>query len=633
MKPWLFVFFLLAAGNDAIARLYSPRVLSPHTADTYSLKTFAQFHAWRDLNGDAKVYEIFKYLIDRKTGIYPMGVPAWEGSEEMSEYGAVRDPIKMLNIYPIGHCGTLGPTMAGIMQGIGMGPARTLIIPAWNHVASEAFYDGRWHYLDLDVRAVFRRADGSLASMAEARQDDSLWQRSNGPDFFPLDPLPAVREVYAKTTVRHYYDYFSGGHTMDYVLRQGETFTRWWTPQGGRWNHHSSYGTKPFPRNLIEQDPRGPKCKHPSFTVHTHGNGQLVYQPNLTSKSTDFQDGVYDAANVRPSLAGLTLERAGAGHVIFEIRSPYVIVPLVGDLDTTADDWEASVATIDAEGATLWLSRDNGLIWKDLGPANGTQDLTPHVSGTYGFLLKMKLTGEPEKAIVRSMRLSTWVQVHPASLPALRRGKNEMRFVTGDDYGLPTRSIEIRPLAHSREDLLKHLAAPPGEYDPARRTGRIRGSVVAKVQAPPGARIAWFSAGASFATHQGQAAKNTRNTIGYALNVHGDFREIYRSEIPTDQDHWHYNVDRPVKLDEATRTLYVRYVGDPALNNIRIYAHCLDDRPPASRPVQITHVWSENGARKSKTVTCAGPSAYELDVEGEPVDESITLAVASDLQP
>jgi hypothetical protein len=38
-------------------------------------------------------------------------VPAREGREELTEHGAVTDPVKMLNVYPIGHCGTLGPAL------------------------------------------------------------------------------------------------------------------------------------------------------------------------------------------------------------------------------------------------------------------------------------------------------------------------------------------------------------------------------------------------------------------------------------------------------------------------------------------------------------------------------------------
>lgn len=615
------------------AGVYSPRVLSPHNADTYSLKTFAEFPRWRDLQGDAKVYEIFKYLIDRRTGIYPMGVPAWEGRDEMSEFGVVRDPVKMLNVYPIGHCGTLGPTMAGIMQGMGIGPARTLILPAWNHVASEVFYDGKWHYLDLDVRAIFRRSDGSLASMEEAQRDASLWRRPNGPEFFPLDPLDQVRQVYAKTPVHHYYGYGSGGHTMDYVLRPGETFTRWWKPQGGRWNHHPSYGERPFPRSVIDQEPRGPKSKHPSFTVHTHGNGRFVYQPNLTDGSSDFQDGVYDARNVRTSASGLTLQESGEGYVIFEVRSPYVIVPLVGDPDTAADDRDASNVKTDAAGATLLISLDNGLTWKSLAAGTGGIDLTTLVSGTYGYLLKIILRGEPGKAVMRSLVITTWVQLHPAALPSLRQGRNEMRLVSGDHYGLPSRVTEIRSAAGQPEEFLKYLVETPQNYDPKRRTSRVRGPVIAKFQAPPGTKIAWFSAGASFVTHQKEAASQTHNAMAYALDKATNFMEIYRAQMPTDQGHWHYNADQEVRLKEPAAALFVRYFGDPGLNNIRLAAHCVDEQPRPGNAVRITHVWTEAGLRRNKTIPLESPASYAIDCAAEPEDESIEIAVPSAAKP
>ncbi len=664
------------------AAVYSPRALSPHVADTYSMKTFAQFPRWHDLSGDAKVFEIFKYLADSRTGVYPLGVPAWEGDEELSEYGAVRDPVKMLNVYPIGHCGTLGPTMGGIMEGMGIGPARTLIIPGWHHVASEAFYDGRWHYLDLDVRAVFRREDGSLASMAEAQQaarlegvpppeaaqrgrlalprdtarrlglpygggEDALWDRPNGPHFFPLDPIDQVRRTYASTAVEHRYGVGTGGHTMDYVLRSGETFTRWWKPQGGRWNHHPTYAESPFPRDVIEREPRGPKCKHESFTVHTHGNGRFVYRPDLTSESVDFADGVHASRNVEPGPDGLSLKEPGEGYAIFEVRSPYVIVPLVGDLDDAADDREASVVKLEATNTSLSLSLDHGLSWRGLDavremsgglprPVRLTSlafDLTPHVSGSYGYLLKLTLRGQPAQAVVRSFEITTWVQLHPASLPALRKGTNAMRLVTGDHYGLPTRVLEIRPSAAKPDEFLKYLVEPPRDYDPARRTSRVRGAFIAKAEAPPGTKIAWFSAGASFQAHQGEGARNTRNAIAYAVDQPTQFRKIYRAEVPTDQSHWHYNVDREVKLDRPARAVFIRYMGDPAANNIRLYAHCLDDPARASAPVRVTHRWTENGVAKTRQVHIESSGGYEIVTEIEPVDDSIEMAVPSRAAP
>ena len=43
----------------------------------------------------------------------------------------VRDPVKMINVYGYAYCGILGPTMAGVCQDMGMGPARSLALPGW----------------------------------------------------------------------------------------------------------------------------------------------------------------------------------------------------------------------------------------------------------------------------------------------------------------------------------------------------------------------------------------------------------------------------------------------------------------------------------------------------------------------
>ena len=623
------VAMLLSVGG-ANAMQYAPRVVSPHNADAYSLRTFAEDPRWRDLAGDARAWAMYQYLVDTRTGLFHMN-EVLEGSDDLNEYRTVRDPVKIINVYGYAYCAIFGPVMAGICENAGLGEARTLAITDWQHVAAETFYDDRWHYLDIDVRAAFRRPDGSLASMEDARLDDALWT-GRGVLFFPNDPLGEARGIYRKTHVDYYHDFHSTGHTMDYVLRQGETFTRWWTPQGGRWHHDPVYNGQDWLRKLIESEPRGPKPNHRHFTVHNHGNGRFVYEPNLTQRSTDFADGVYSSRNVRPAAQGLTLADAGDGEAVFEVRSPYIIVPLVGDLDSTDDDREASVVELDASGANLALSLDNGLTWAplDVQPGAARLDLTAHVAGAYGYLLRVGLRGQPGETVLRSLRITTWVQVAPAALPSLRLGVNRVEYRAGDHYGLPTRVIEVRPYANQPEELLKCLVAPPRDYEPTRQTARIRGEITARIEAPPGTRIAWFTAGASFTTHQGEAAAQTRNSIAFAVDEPADFQEIYRADVPTYCNHWFYNADPEVKLDEPARTLYVRYVGDPAVNNIRVYAHCVEDAPRGRGAVVITHRWTENGQPKSHRATLDAPGAYEVVAEGEPTDESIEIAVPSD---
>ncbi len=629
MRHAALLLIVLILTPFAAGREYAPRVLSPLRADAYSMRTFAQYPKWRGLRGDALAWQVYEYLADTRSGLFHCN-EVLEGNEALSEYSNVRDPVKIINVYGYAYCGILGPTMAGVWADMGAGAARTVTLPGCSHVVAEVFYGDRWHYMDLDLRAVFRRADGTLASLDEARHDRSLW-RNRGPLFFPGDSLDQTRRTYEQTRVDNYWGFNQGGHTMDYVLRQGETFTRWWTPQGGRWNHRLEWNREAWLRQLVEQPPRGPKPNHRDFTIHDYGNGRFIYRPDLSQRSSDFDDGVYEARNVQPSAAGLTLKEPGEGYAIFEVRSPYVIVPKVGPLDTLAGDREAAQVELVASGASLALSLDNGLTWRDLPlPAAAPLDLTTHVAGRYSYLLKIVLRGQPDQALVRTLAITTWVQVAPASLPALAKGTNRMEYRTGDHYGLQTRVLEIRSEAGKPEETLKYLAGPPADYDPARKTDRMHGEVVVKLQAPPGTKIAWFTAAGAFSTHQLAAARNTRNTISYAVDLPVVFHEIYRAAVPADTAHWHTNAHREIRLDRPAEQVYVRYVGDPALNNFHLYAHCLDDGRVSARPVTITHRWRQPDGPKSHTVTLAQPGTYEVVVDAEPVCESIELAVPSD---
>ncbi len=623
----LCVFLVVAS---AAADVRAPRVVSPHNADGYSVKTFGDFHRWRDLADDERAWEIYKYLVDTRTGLFHMN-EVREGSDTLSEYATIRDPVKLLNVYGYGYCGIFGPFMAGVCEEAGIGPARSLILADWNHVLAETFYNDRWHYLDVDVRAAFRRPDGTLASFEESRTDAGLWV-NRGPLFFPNDDLEHVRKIYEATPFYCHYGFHQTGHTMDYVLRQGETFTRWWSPQGGRWHHLPSYHKSDFMHRLIEKEPRGPAPNHRHFTVHNYGNGRFVYRPNLTARSTDFADGVYDSRNIVVGKNGLTLNESEQGYAVFEIRTPYIIVPKVGELESTEDDCEASAVEIDATGASLAVSLDNGITWKPVVTVDGPErlDLTERVAGTYGYLLRVDLEGVPGSAEVRKLAITTWVQVAPASLPSLHAGRNRMEFRSGDHHGLASRVVAVCSDTSEPDELRKNVVRMPDDYDLERKTGRIHGEVIAKVTPPPGTHIAWLTAEGSFRTHQQKAAAQTRNTIGYAVGAPKDFQEIYRSEIPTDMGHWHYNAAREVRLDEPVERLFVRFFGDPAVNNFKIYAHCVDKLPRLSSPVVITHRWTEAGAEKIKRVELAGTGDYEIVTGPAPVDKSIEIAVPSD---
>lgn len=265
----LIALWISHAATNANARTYSPRVVSEHNADSYSMKTFAQHSSWRDLRGSEKAWQMFKYLTDYQTGLYPMGEGTHEGPESLYEYSLVRDPVKMINVYSIGYCDVFGPVMAGIWQDAGLGKARTVDLPGLNHVASEVYYENDWYYFDLDMRAAFRRNDGSLATLEQSQYDLLLWNQPNEPRFFPLDDLTDIRNAYQDSELQNRYGLHESGHTMDFMLRQGESFTRWWEPQGGRWLHHSNYDEDLFVKDLINTEPRG-RNRNTRHSLNSH---------------------------------------------------------------------------------------------------------------------------------------------------------------------------------------------------------------------------------------------------------------------------------------------------------------------------------------------------------------------------
>jgi hypothetical protein len=139
-------------------------------------------------------------------------------------------------------------------------------------------------------------------------------------------------------------------------------------------------------------------------------------------------------------------------------------------------------------------------------------------------------------------------------------------------------------------------------------------------------KIAWFSVGATFRTDQGEQAGRTNNCISYAVGEPRDFKEVYRSSVPTWVNHWRYNWDTDVRLDRPAETVYVRFVGDPGLNTIRACLHLLPQEPPDTR-AQVTHEFTIDGRPYSKRQDLTGPADYTVDCAGDPENISVTIAV------
>ena len=616
------------ASVAAQGQVYCPRVTSQHNADTTDLARFRNFHKWKDKqNGDLAV-AIWQYLCDYDTGLYHF-YEVLDGNDPYSEFSTMREPLKMLNAYNMGYCGIFGPTAEGIFNGCGFATGRSFGLAAWNHCATEIFYDNAWHYFDVDVRGAVLKADGTIASLEEVRTNKQLWVDSFGKikPYFPgsgrtVEGIKKVADIYA----RNYpggkdwqYRWFQGSHTADYSLRPGESLTRWWDDKTGRWNHYPSYNKEQWVRDLIMTPPIGMKPNHRDFTRWNHGGGLFHYEPKLTAGSGDFQAGALSTGGLAPGADGLQLT-AESGSVVFNMFTPFPIVAKINNLDSEDDDAEAATISLDAAlPVTVEISTDNGATWQEAGKAPAgktTLDATKLVKRSYGYLLKLSAAGKKGETAIKSLAVDTWVQVAPISLPRLMKGANKLRYDAGDRFDQATVPMLVIPNCGDSEDLKKYVVEMPKDYDPKRNLARIKGEVVLKCQAPAGQKIVWLSAGGTFNTNQGKAAPSTSNMMFYAVDKPEDFKQVYKANNPDWVAHWRYNYDTDIKLDAPAETVYVKYVGNPAVNVLRACLH-LTPAKPADPAVKITHGYKLGGKDQEKTVELAKPGEYAIDCDGE----------------
>ena len=269
----------------------------------------------------------------------------------------------------------------------------------------------------------------------------------------------------------------------------------------------------------------------------------------------------------------------GTGEVVWEVLSPYVIVPQVNSIDTTEDDKEASVITFRSTGGVkVSLSLDYGRSYNEIQTVDKagetTIDLTPYLKGgRYEYLLKFQLAGGEEAGRLESLRIKTWVQVAPASLPRLKKGVNHLQYATGDKNGQNTVPWMQIPNMGDAAEMARYWSGKPKDYDPKRTTQRLRGEGEIVFTAPPGRVIQWMSLGGFFNAYQEKEAPKTRNEIWYATDDSEHWVMAYRANVPDWHQHWHYAFDKEVPLVRPAQKVRVKYIGNPGVNGIRVNVH------------------------------------------------------------
>lgn len=615
---------LLAASLHA--QVYSPRVLLKGQPDASDLTRLTQ-----DIYAQAgartpreRAEAIWRYFLTDGRFVAPgfwYHIAGWAYEEPMGE---VLDPLKLINSYGFGLCYQIAPVLEAVWKAGGFEDARVWFLTG--HTVAEVYYDGAYHHYDSDMLGYTTLGHGApresiVASVHQLEADPSIiLSKLKGPreadparvdqPWYPADvqagAIPDLAATFTSAADNSVFPFerAPASYRPDFVLRPGERLVRYFHPErpglyylpykfdGQSWTE--------FPREISDYQivtADGPRSQK---DARTWGTGRLEYRPPLTSAPVQ----------------------------VFTVQSPYVIIEAEFQLD-------ASLASESAH-VEVETSADDGRTWSPAGalrgPVSGNQTVEPTVltrsahgrrtavSGHYGYLIRLTRSADAD---VRSLLLLTRVQLNPRTLPALGPGRNQLVFSASAPRlrtPLAVSASAARESAISISGATYLSSGGQGYWTP---NGAGPAEFVFRLAAPGGAALAAFHAGARFLDLSRSLApdkftaevrsvppldsSSAAASIAWGAGPNGPFQTIWtydprlswKDQVPINRTLAWPEVDRNVAVSGA-REVYVRYrFAGLALDDIRLSAESV----PATGacPIQITHLWKENGADRSAT--------------------------------
>ena len=453
------------------AQVINPWVLSPVQPDTRSMKALAS-DLYRRENATTdreKALAIWRYLLTDGRFVDAEMIYHIAGWAYEEPAGEVLDPVKLLNSYGLGLCYQFAPLLEALWEGGGFKDARCWFLGG--HTVTEVFYDGRYHMLDADMLGYTPLGDdpnSPISNVLDLEKDPSLiTKRLLAPDkvnpaitpeiWYPADVRAKAMGGYASLFETKDDDWlypfqrFSGGHTMDYILRPGEKLVRYYEPETPGLYYlpykRTSEGWSEFPREIEFWKIKTADGPHSQKDDRRWATGYFKYTPEL-SDPVSFYNGPDGVAvdNVKlPSGENGVLEPQEKGKissVIFDVSSPWVLIDGVVKLNA----WLHGPS----QYVLVETSTDNGVNWQTAGKlagpysggwsasaaaltvsANGTRTA---VSGHYGYLVKISFADPAGKNVapaVGNIVIRSLFEHNPRTLPALSPENNNFTFSPG----------------------------------------------------------------------------------------------------------------------------------------------------------------------------------------------------------
>jgi hypothetical protein len=534
---------------------------------------------------------------------------------------AVVDPIVLLNAFPGTICSQDAAALCALWIAAGY-DARAVEL-AW-HTTAEVRYEGAWHNFDATLwerrklqGRKGRRADAPIAS---TRERGPRWRKPGAAD--------------------QRWDDFDAGHTMDFDLRRGESFTRYWYPLGTG----PDFRLPSANRGRPPADTRDrmhwafdlvPRAFAPLDRAAPYANGLFDFQPDLAHPAwRSLTDGARNMRLADGMLGPVRGDRAAT--VDFRVRSPYPVTGARLNLQTAGGRDRLCVRVSTDDGAS-WR-----LVTQDAGRAERRDlSLGRFVRGAFVYLVRIDM---PAGSACRlcTLRLRTWVAVNPFALPALKRGANRLHLSAthpiASKWVIPDLTQDGCLAGMYRHRNVRVLRPPhvpawaPGLYPVnARRESQI----VYRVACPGAIQsIEW---GGRFLTLPGGAAHPQavcENTMQYSFDGktwHSQpwtYRYARRRSGAEKLQAMH--LERIDGIPPGLRQMYLSYrfrrrpqpaieekMEELLLASLRIRADYRLPAPAASLPLNVTYCWHEDGgARRHTECLTRYPASWTVHVGG-----------------
>ena len=407
----------------------------------------------------------------------------------------------------------------------------------------------------------------------------------------------------------------SHAHTMDFVLRPGETLIRSQRHEGRA------------PRLAIATN------APPPLPLHAWGNGRWIYEPKLTAGYLDFAAGVRERSGLTQTADGL----CGAGQCVIPFVTPYPFVarPTEGGGPGRAGAW---ITLLAAGDVTIEINDALGQWTSVPVVAGGTVekiDISPLLESRYAFNLRLTLGASGR---LSQFRLEGVLLTAPMTLPRLEAGVNLMTLYGKDKYGLKTVPYEILPDFRAQampldQQVLIHngeVRAQEGWQNLApKRDGPVQATFT--LEAPAGEKFAWFYALVSVADAQ-QTTPAPQVQLEWRCG-HGDFLPLGASVIEPTPLHVAHNQDGEQLLAKPVRSIELRVTSDTPIQGVQFVGHLALGAALAIHP-RITHRWLEDGA-EHQFVAPPAAEQYFFRCGANPTGHVIEMSLPSyqDLPP